>query len=222
MLGVEAHSSLPYDQYDRGNLSGQSQARHLWPHTLGNQSRVELLEGARLAGSHGGRTLKQVLQIVIAVSVEAPNQDVLPGSLQLSVDLADRRCCASRWLNHRNSTTAAWCENDAASAGCPATPPPGSDQSRESHRAVSFRPAWDGRVFSACSPDIRFYGACFAIRFQAPESSQQAECHKSVMVFGSNRRRTNQNQSTRRPLKRLTRHNIIRSFQNGSKQHSEL
>ena len=88
MLGVEAHSSLPYDQYDRGNLSGQSQARHLWPHTLGNQSRVELLEGARLAGSHGGRTLKQVLQIVIAVSVKAPNQDVLPGSLQLSVDLA--------------------------------------------------------------------------------------------------------------------------------------
>jgi hypothetical protein len=63
-----------------------SQARHLWPHTLGNQSRVELLKRARLAGSHGGRTLKQVLQIVIAVSVEAPNQDVLPGSLQLSVD----------------------------------------------------------------------------------------------------------------------------------------
>src|ERR1700681_588310 len=73
MLGVEAHSFLPYDQYDRGNLSGQSQARHLWSHTLGKQSRVELLEGARLAGSYGGRTLKQVLQIVIAVSVEAPN-----------------------------------------------------------------------------------------------------------------------------------------------------
>src|SRR6202035_5234030 len=36
MLGVEAHSFLPYDQYDRGNLSGQSQGRHLWPHTLGN------------------------------------------------------------------------------------------------------------------------------------------------------------------------------------------
>src|ERR1700756_3674085 len=47
---------------------------------------VELLKGARLAGSHGGRTLKQVLQIVIAVAVEAPNQDVLPRSLQLSVD----------------------------------------------------------------------------------------------------------------------------------------
>ena len=78
MLGVEAHSSLPYDQYDRGNLSGQSQARHLWPHTLGNQSRVELLEGARLARSHGGRTLKQVLQIVIAILVQPANLDMLP------------------------------------------------------------------------------------------------------------------------------------------------
>src|SRR5258705_12759096 len=86
MLGVEAHSSLPYDQYDRGNLPGQSQARHLWPHTLGNQSRVELLKGARLAGSHGGRTLKQVLQIVIAVTVEAPHQNVLGGAFQLPID----------------------------------------------------------------------------------------------------------------------------------------
>jgi hypothetical protein len=36
MLGVEAHSSLPYDQYDGGNLSCQGQARHLRPHAFGN------------------------------------------------------------------------------------------------------------------------------------------------------------------------------------------
>ena len=43
-------------------------------------------ERGRPAGSYRGGTLKQVLQIVIAVAVEAPHQDVLPGSLQLSFD----------------------------------------------------------------------------------------------------------------------------------------
>ena len=47
-------------------------------------------------------------------------------------------------------------------------------------------------------------------------------CHKSVMVFGSNRRRTDQNQSRRSLRKRLTRHNIIRNFQNRSKGRTEL
>ena len=138
MLGVEAHSSLPHDQYDRGNLPRQGQARHLRPHALGQQSRVELLERTGFAGSHDRRTLKQILQIVIAVSVESANRDLLLRSLQLSVDTAgDRRCCASRWPNRCSSTAAAWCGNDAASAECPATRPPGSDRSRESGRAVS-------------------------------------------------------------------------------------
>ena len=35
MLGVEAHPFLPYDQYDGGNLSGQSQTCHLRPHAFG-------------------------------------------------------------------------------------------------------------------------------------------------------------------------------------------
>jgi len=86
MLGVEVYSSLPHHQYNGGNLSGQGQSRHLWPHPLGKQSRVELLEGARLAGSHDGRTLKQVLRIVIAVAVEAAHQDVLGGALELPME----------------------------------------------------------------------------------------------------------------------------------------
>ena len=35
MLGVEAYSSLPHDQYDGGNFPGQGQAGHLRPHALG-------------------------------------------------------------------------------------------------------------------------------------------------------------------------------------------
>jgi hypothetical protein len=33
MLGVEAHSSLPHDQHDGGNLPSQGQTRHLRPYT---------------------------------------------------------------------------------------------------------------------------------------------------------------------------------------------
>jgi len=36
MLRVEAHPSLPDDQHDRGNLSGQGQSGHFWPHAFGN------------------------------------------------------------------------------------------------------------------------------------------------------------------------------------------
>jgi hypothetical protein len=32
MLGVEAHSSLPHDQNDGGNLPSQGQSRHFRPH----------------------------------------------------------------------------------------------------------------------------------------------------------------------------------------------
>ena len=80
ILGVEAHSFLPYDQYDRGNLSRQGQACHLRSHAFGHQGRVELLERTRFDGSDGGGALKQVLQIVIAVAVESANRNLLLGS----------------------------------------------------------------------------------------------------------------------------------------------
>src|SRR5260221_8713313 len=75
ILGVEAYSFLPYDQHNGGNLPGQGQACHLRSHAFGNQSRVEFLERTRFDGSDGGGTLKQILQIVIAVSVESANRD---------------------------------------------------------------------------------------------------------------------------------------------------
>jgi len=36
MIGVEAHPFLPHNQNNGGNLPGQGQPRHLWPHTLGH------------------------------------------------------------------------------------------------------------------------------------------------------------------------------------------
>src|SRR6266853_3069401 len=80
ILGVEAHSFLPYDQYDGGNLSRQGQACHLRSHPFGHQGRVEFLERTGFDGSDGGGTLKQILQIVIAVAVESANRNLLLGS----------------------------------------------------------------------------------------------------------------------------------------------
>src|SRR3984957_9612238 len=87
IFGVEAHCSLPYDQHNRGHLSGQGQACHLRSHPFGHQGCVEFLERTRFDRSDGRCTLKQVLQIVIAVSVQSANRYLLPGSLQLSLDL---------------------------------------------------------------------------------------------------------------------------------------
>src|SRR6202795_2070860 len=69
MLGVEAHSSLPHDQHNGGNLPGQGQPRHFRPHAPGQQFRVELREGARLGRGDDRRTLEHILQIVIVISV---------------------------------------------------------------------------------------------------------------------------------------------------------
>src|ERR1700674_1750385 len=86
MLGVEVHSSLPHNQSDGGNLPGQGQTRHLRPDALGQQSGVELLKRTGFARGHDRRTLKQILQIVIAVTVQSANGARFLHSLQLSVD----------------------------------------------------------------------------------------------------------------------------------------
>src|SRR5713101_3973298 len=84
MLGVEAHSSLPYDQYDGGNLPRQGQPRHFRPHALGQQFRVELLERARLSRGDDRRTFGQILQIVIAIRVQPANRNLLLCPFELS------------------------------------------------------------------------------------------------------------------------------------------
>jgi hypothetical protein len=57
-LSVEAHSSLPYDQHDRGNFPSQGQARHLRPHPLGQQRRIELLQRTGLGRGDDRRALE--------------------------------------------------------------------------------------------------------------------------------------------------------------------
>ena len=86
MLGVEARSSLPHDQHDGGNLPGQGQTRHLRPDALGQQSGVELLKRTGFARGHDRRTLKQILQIVIAVLVQSANGVLFLRPFELPAD----------------------------------------------------------------------------------------------------------------------------------------
>src|SRR5258708_10598955 len=69
MLGVKAHSSLPHDQNDGGNLPGQGQPRHFRPHALGQQLRIELREGTGFGRGDDRRSLEKIFQIVIVISV---------------------------------------------------------------------------------------------------------------------------------------------------------
>jgi hypothetical protein len=69
MLGVEAHSSLPHDQNDRGNLPGQGQPRHFLSQALSQQFRIELREGAGLGRRDDRCALEKIFQIVIEISV---------------------------------------------------------------------------------------------------------------------------------------------------------
>ena len=77
MLGVEAHSSLPHDQDDGGNLPGQGQPRHFRPRALGHQFRIKLREGTGLGRGDDRRSLEKIFQIVIEISVQPANLDRL-------------------------------------------------------------------------------------------------------------------------------------------------
>src|SRR4029077_4858884 len=60
--------------------------RHLRPDALGQQSGVELLKRTGFARGHDRRALKQILQIVITVTIQSANGARLLRSLQLSID----------------------------------------------------------------------------------------------------------------------------------------
>src|SRR5580658_578532 len=86
ILGVEAHSLLPHDQHNGGNLPGQGQTRHLRAQALGQQSRIELGEGTGLARGDDRRSLEKIFQIMIAVAVQSANGDLFLRSFELPVD----------------------------------------------------------------------------------------------------------------------------------------
>src|SRR5271165_2807903 len=70
------------------NLARQGQPRHLRLHPLLQKLFVKLAKRSLTTAGAGGRTLKQVFQIVVVVQVQAPNEHRLFAALQLTVDEA--------------------------------------------------------------------------------------------------------------------------------------
>ena len=85
IVGVEGFSFLPNMQSDGGDLACQGQPRQLGLHSLYQKVFVERAKGSVTATGGGRRTLKQVLQIVVVVQVQAANEHRLFSALQLAV-----------------------------------------------------------------------------------------------------------------------------------------
>ena len=138
MLGVEAHPSLPHDQHNGGNLPRQGQPGHFRSYAPGQQFRIEFREGTGLSRGDHRRTFEQILQIVIVISVQPANLDLLLVSVRAVLSQGDdQRCCWFRCRHRHRSTAAAWCGTGAGSAECQAIRLTGSDRSRGSGKAAS-------------------------------------------------------------------------------------
>src|SRR5260370_22818609 len=72
--GVEAYSSLPDDQGDRGDFACQGQPCHLRLYSFADQSSVKLLERPGLDGGNCRGTLEQILEIGIVIRIESANR----------------------------------------------------------------------------------------------------------------------------------------------------
>src|SRR5215831_5981015 len=84
---VEAISFLPDGQGNGGDLARQGQLRHLRLDAGTQPLLVKLLQWSREnAGTHG-RAFEDVLQVVVVVQVQSPDQYLFTGTLQLSFDL---------------------------------------------------------------------------------------------------------------------------------------
>src|SRR4029077_14499813 len=70
IIGVETRSFLPDGQSDRGNLSGQGEARHRWLPPLGQQSLVEIVQRSRTVTGVHGRTLEDCFEVVVVILIE--------------------------------------------------------------------------------------------------------------------------------------------------------
>src|SRR5271165_912702 len=85
IFGVERFSFLPDMQSDGRNLARQGQASQLGLHPLYQEVFVEGAKRPVAATGGGGRALKQVLQIVVMVEIQAADEHRLFAALQLAV-----------------------------------------------------------------------------------------------------------------------------------------
>ena len=87
-LCVETCSFLPKCQSDGRDLARQRQTSHLRLHPLGQQSDVEIAEWSRTTTGGRGRTLEDLLHLMIVILIQTTPLLGLLGTLQLSTHKA--------------------------------------------------------------------------------------------------------------------------------------
>jgi hypothetical protein len=72
IVGVETYSFLPDDQSDRGNFPRQGETSHRCSHPFGEQVLVKIAERSIAGASPHGRTLEDILEIMVMVRIQPP------------------------------------------------------------------------------------------------------------------------------------------------------
>src|SRR5258707_15500986 len=88
LFDVETFLLFPKCQGDGRDLARQRQTRHLRLHPFGQQTRVEIVERSRATTGPGGRTLEDLLHLMVVISIQPTNLLGFPGALHLSADKA--------------------------------------------------------------------------------------------------------------------------------------
>src|ERR1700686_3394096 len=87
LFDVETFLLFPKCQGNGRNLPRQCQTRHLRPHPLGQQSRVEIVERSSVAGP-SGCTLEDFFHLMVVVPIQTTELLWFPGALELSAHKA--------------------------------------------------------------------------------------------------------------------------------------
>ncbi len=139
-VSVETCSFLPNDQGDRGNLPRQGETSHRWSHPFGEQVLVKIAERSSAGARPHGRTLEDILEIVVMVRIPPTKLRWFLGTLQLSLDGAVLRAVVG--LQRKPAVGPPWALGaEAVGRLPPPREPPEANQYQESGVATSLRGA---------------------------------------------------------------------------------
>src|SRR5260370_7637427 len=86
MFGVETCSFLPDDQCDRCNLPRQGETGHRWSPPFGKQGLVKIAKWSGGGAGLHGRTLEDILEIMVVVIIQPAKLLWFLGTSQFSFD----------------------------------------------------------------------------------------------------------------------------------------
>src|SRR5580700_9973913 len=85
---VETFLLLPKCQGNGRDLARQGQTRHLRLHSLGQQTRIEIVERSHPTAGPGGRTLEDLFHLMVVVLIETTDLLGFFGTLHLSANIS--------------------------------------------------------------------------------------------------------------------------------------